>query len=102
MITTATKIEDLTLSITEEIQVRASLEATFAALLEQLGPFNETPEKPMPMKSRRGRVEGGIATWATITAICGDTCKRSSGRRFWKSSDLCSCPIRLRRMFSTG
>ena len=50
MITTATKIEDLTLSITEEIQVRASLEATFAALLEQLGPFNETPEKPMPMK----------------------------------------------------
>jgi uncharacterized protein YndB with AHSA1/START domain len=50
MITTATRIEDLTLSITEEIQVRASLEATFAALLEQLGPFNDTGEKPMPMK----------------------------------------------------
>src|SRR2546429_6059942 len=39
------------LPISEEIQVRAPLEATFAALLEQLGPFNETAEdRPMPMK----------------------------------------------------
>ncbi len=51
MISTATRIEDLTLGITEEIHVRASLEATFAALLEQLGPHNEGPESgPMPMK----------------------------------------------------
>lgn len=51
MISTATRIEDLTLQITEEIHVRASLEATFAALLEQLGPYNEAQDgKPMPMK----------------------------------------------------
>ena len=51
MISTATKIEDLTLGITEEIHVRASLDATFAALLEQLGSHNEVPESgPMPMK----------------------------------------------------
>jgi uncharacterized protein YndB with AHSA1/START domain len=51
MISTATRIEDLTLAITEEIQVRAPLEATFAALLEQLGPHNDVPESgPMPMK----------------------------------------------------
>jgi hypothetical protein len=44
-------IEDLTLSITRETHVRASLEATFEALLEQIGPYNETGEgKPMPMK----------------------------------------------------
>lgn len=44
-------IEDFTLSVTQEIHVRASLEATFAALLEQLGPQNDTPDgKPMPMK----------------------------------------------------
>src|SRR5437870_12550926 len=44
-------IEDLTLNVTQEIHVRASLEATFAALLEQLGPQNDTPEgKPMPLK----------------------------------------------------
>ena len=34
MISTATRIEDLTLNITQEIHVRASLDATFAALLE--------------------------------------------------------------------
>jgi len=45
------KIEDLTLNITEEIHVRASLDLTFATLLEQLGPFNEVGEgRPLPMK----------------------------------------------------
>jgi uncharacterized protein YndB with AHSA1/START domain len=51
MISTATRIEDLTLNVTEEIHVRAPLETTFAALLEQLGPQNDTPDgKPMPLK----------------------------------------------------
>ncbi len=44
-------IEDLTLNITQEIHVRASLETTFAALLEQLGPRNDRPDgTPMPLK----------------------------------------------------
>ena len=44
-------IEDLTLNVAQEIHVRASLEVTFAALLEQLGPENDTPDgKAMPMK----------------------------------------------------
>jgi hypothetical protein len=44
-------IEDLTLTVTQEIHVRAGLEATFAALLEQMGPGNETPDgKAMPLK----------------------------------------------------
>lgn len=48
---TAPGIENLTLLITQEIHVRASLEDTFAALLEQIGPANETPEgTPLPMK----------------------------------------------------
>ncbi len=47
----AAAIDNLTLSITQEIHVRASLEATFAALLEQLGPASDTPDgKPMNMK----------------------------------------------------
>jgi hypothetical protein len=36
----ASAIDNLTLSITEEILVRASIEKTFASLLEQLGPAN--------------------------------------------------------------
>ena len=50
MVMTAPTVENLTLDITQEIHVGASLEATFEALLEQMGPGNETPEgMPMPM-----------------------------------------------------
>ena len=45
---TAPTVENLTVNITQEIRVQASLEATFEALLEQMGPGNETPEG-MPM-----------------------------------------------------
>lgn len=48
---TAPAIENLILNIAEEIRVRASLDATFAALLEEIGPCNQVSEgKPMPMK----------------------------------------------------
>ena len=48
---TVQSISDLTLRIEEEIHIRASLDQTFAALLEQLGPENTGAEgKPMPMK----------------------------------------------------
>jgi hypothetical protein len=48
--TTATGIENLTLNVTQEIHVRAPLDVTFEALLEQLGPENTTPDgKAMPL-----------------------------------------------------
>src|ERR1700689_689571 len=51
MIATATKVEDLTLNLTEEIHVKAPLDVTFDALLEQLGPLMTAAEdRPMPMK----------------------------------------------------
>ena len=44
------EIESLTLNVTEEMLVRSSPEATFAALLEELGPANEGREGvPMQM-----------------------------------------------------
>jgi uncharacterized protein YndB with AHSA1/START domain len=47
---TATSLENLTLDIREEIHVRASLEATFEAMLAQMGPLNETHDgKPLQM-----------------------------------------------------
>jgi len=56
MISTESAIEKMTLSVTQEIHVQASLEVTFATLLEQLGPFSETMEgNSMNMKSRRAR-----------------------------------------------
>ena len=43
-------IESLTLTVTQEIQVKASLETTFETLLEQIGPENESERGKMPMK----------------------------------------------------
>jgi hypothetical protein len=43
-------IENLTLNIAREVHVNAPLETTFEALLEQIGPGNESENGPMPMK----------------------------------------------------
>ena len=46
----ATGLDNLTIDITQEIHVRSSLEATFGALLEELGPSNlGANDAPMPM-----------------------------------------------------
>jgi hypothetical protein len=48
---TLQSVEDLTLNVAQEIHVRASLDATFAALLEEIGPHNAMADgQPMPMK----------------------------------------------------
>ena len=51
------ELEDLTLTVTEEIRIDAPLEGSFAALLEQMGPHNETPDgtaMPMTLEARPG------------------------------------------------
>jgi DNA-binding transcriptional ArsR family regulator len=51
MTQTSNSIEELTLNVTQEILVRASPDATFAALLEEIGPQNQGPDGSlMPMK----------------------------------------------------
>ena len=50
MTAAAPAIDNLSLNVTEEILVRSSLTATFAALLEEIGPSNEGHNgAPMPM-----------------------------------------------------
>ena len=50
MTSVAASVDDLSLSITEEIHVRSSLTATFAAVLEEMGPSNQGHNGvPMPM-----------------------------------------------------
>jgi hypothetical protein len=47
----APTLDNLTLTITQEIIVRSSLDTTFTSLLEQMAGANETPDgKPLPMK----------------------------------------------------
>lgn len=70
-------IESLTLTVNQEIRVRASLENTFAALLEQMGPENENPQGKMPMKLEawpggrwfRDLGENNGHLWAHVQAI---------------------------------
>lgn len=70
-------LEKLTLNVTKEMRVKASLENTFDAMLEQLGPENETPEKKMPMKIEawpggrwfRDLNNNNGHFWATVQAI---------------------------------
>ncbi len=104
MITTATRIEDLTLGITEEIHVRASLDATFAALLEQLGPHNEGPESgPMPMKleawpgGRWYRDLGGNNGhfWGVVQAIKRPTLLEITGPLFMSYPAVSNVQYRL-------
>src|SRR5579863_10543954 len=70
-------IENLVLNVEQEIQVKASLEKTFEAMLEQLGPENETPEHKMPMTLEawpggrwfRDLGEGNGHFWGQVQAI---------------------------------
>jgi len=50
MISTSPEIENLTLSITQEIRVNASIEVTFESLLEQLVENETTDGTPLQMK----------------------------------------------------
>ena len=78
MIATDQTLENLTLTINQEIRIQAPLDTTFAALLEQLGPGNETLDgKSLNMKIEpwpggrwyRDLGEDNGHLWAHVKAI---------------------------------
>src|ERR1700683_1508062 len=78
MIATDQTLEDLSLTINQEIHVQAPLDTNFAALLEQLGPGSETPDgKSLNMKIEpwpggrwyRDLGDGNGHFWAHVQAI---------------------------------
>src|ERR1700688_3138982 len=84
-------VEDLTVHITEEIHVKAELEDTFAALLEQIGEGNTTPDgtvMAMKIEARPGgrwyRDLGGDNGhfWGTVQAIKRPTLLEITGPLF--------------------
>jgi hypothetical protein len=91
MIQTSQSIEDMTVNIVQEVHVRASLEATFAALLEEIGPSNSTPEgNPLPMKIElwpggrwyRDLGDNNGHLWAHVKAIKRPTLLEFTGPLF--------------------
>ena len=104
MATTAIALDSLTLNITDEIHVAASLEATFGALLDQLGPYSEHPDgTPMRMKLEPwpgGRWFRDLGNnnghfWGHVQAIKPPTLLEITGPLFMSYPVVCNVQDRL-------
>src|SRR6185437_4815934 len=97
-------VENLVLNINMETRVRASLDATFEALLEQLGPGADTPEgKPLPMKLEawpggrwfRDLGDGNGHLWGHVQAIKRPTLLEIYGPLFMSNAVISNVQYRL-------
>jgi uncharacterized protein YndB with AHSA1/START domain len=96
-------VESLTVNVGQEIRVRASLENTFAALLEQMGPENETPQGKMPMKLEawpggrwfRDLGDGNGHFWGLVQAIKRPTLLEITGPLFMSYPVVSNLQYRL-------
>src|SRR5579872_3777243 len=104
MTTTADGIENLTLNITQEIHVHATLEATFAALLEEIGPRSMGPDgTPMNMKIEpwpggrwfRDLGDGNGHFWGHVQAIKRPTLLEFTGPLFMSYPVVSNVQYRL-------
>ena len=96
--------ENLILNINLETRVKASLEKTYAALLEQMGPGSETMEgKPMHMKLEawpggrwyRDLGDGNGHFWGNVQAIKRPTLLEISGPLFMSYAVISNVQYRL-------
>jgi uncharacterized protein YndB with AHSA1/START domain len=101
---TAQKIEDFTLNISIDTHVKAGIDATFAAVLDQVGPLNETPEGVLlKMKLEawpggrwyRDLGDGNGHYWATVQAIKRPTLLEMCGPLFASYPLLSNVQYRL-------
>lgn len=101
---TVAGIESLTLVVAQEIHVNASLEDTFEALLEQLGPGNSTPEgDALPMKLEawpggrwlRDLGDNNGHFWAHVQAIKRPTLLEFTGPLFMSYAVVSNVQYRL-------
>jgi Activator of Hsp90 ATPase homolog 1-like protein len=102
-----TALDNLTLDLTEEIRVHASLDATFEALLEEMGPHNAgIGGVPMPMviEARPGgrwyRDLGGDNGhfWGHVQAIKRPTLLEITGPLFMSMAVVSNLQYRLKEV----
>lgn len=107
MTLTATSLDNLTINITQDIHVRAPLDATFDALLEEMGPANVTPDgQPLPMKVEPwpggrwfrdlGRDDGHF--WGHVQAIKRPTLLEITGPLFMSFPVVSNVQYRLKEV----
>jgi hypothetical protein len=106
VIVTVPSFENLTLNVSHEVHVRATLEATFDALLEQMGPGNETPDgKPLPMTIEawpggrwfRDLGEGNGHFWGQVQAIKRPTLLEITGPLMMSAPVMSNVQYRLKQ-----
>jgi uncharacterized protein YndB with AHSA1/START domain len=104
MSSTALALDNMTLTITQEIHVKASLTVTFETLLEQLGPHNEVMDgTAMPMKLEawpggrwyRDLGDGNGHFWAVVQAIKRPALLEFSGPLFMSYPAVSNVQYRL-------
>ncbi|HEX2452217.1 MAG TPA: SRPBCC domain-containing protein [Vicinamibacterales bacterium] len=107
MALTEQTLEQLTLNLTQEIHVRASMDATFDALLEQIGPENETPDgKPLSMRLEafpggrwfRDLGNGDGHFWGHVQAIKRPSLLEITGPLFMSAPVISNMQYRLRQV----
>ena len=108
---TAQALDNLTLNVSLETRVRASLETTFASLLEQIGPANERHDgTKMPMKIEawpggrwfRDLGDGDGHFWGHVQAIKRPTLLEISGPLFASYPLLSNVQYRLFKTITGG
>jgi len=106
-VATPSAVENLVLNLTTDIHVRASLEDTFAALLEQLGPGADTPEgTAMPMKLElwpggrwfRDLGDGDGHLWGHVQAVKRPTLLEFTGPLFMSYAVFNNVQYRLKKV----
>ena len=107
MTLTDSALDNLTLNLTQEIHVRASLAATFDSVLEQMGPANETPDsKPLPMileawpggRWFRDLGDGNGHFWGHVQAIKRPTLLEVTGPLMMSAPVMSNVQYRLREV----
>jgi uncharacterized protein YndB with AHSA1/START domain len=98
---------DLTVTITEEIHVKAGLEDTFEALLAQMGEGNTTPDgtaMPMKLEARPGGRwyrdlgDDNGHFWGTVQAIKRPTLLEITGPLFMSYAAVSNLQYRLSKV----
>jgi hypothetical protein len=104
---TVSTVENLTLNVNQEVHVHAALNATFDALLEQMGPANQTPDgEPLPMRIEPhpggrwfrdlGNDNGHL--WGHVQAIKRPTLLEIMGPLFLSTAALSNVQYRLKEV----
>jgi uncharacterized protein YndB with AHSA1/START domain len=104
---TVSTVDSLTLNVAQELHVRAAMNATFDALLEEMGPANQTPEgDALPMRIEAhpggrwfrdlGNDNGHL--WGHVQAIKRPTLLEITGPLFMSTAAVSNIQYRLKEV----